>query len=118
MSQLGYEGTIADDGTLSFPPVPSAQKESFDSALASCGDDNPYVPLNESQIREMYQLELANKACIEELGYTVGDAPSEQNYIDTYDTAKWWFAIASVQGTSGSQIEEIVQACPPPTYFN
>lgn len=118
MAELGYDGIIAADGTISFPPVPDEQIDSFEQQMNSCSEETPYVPLNESQIKEMYALELQNKSCLEGLGYEVAEPPSEAVYINTYNTADWWFAIASLDALPANEFNEAVEACPPPTFFN
>ncbi|WP_157000935.1 hypothetical protein [Agromyces laixinhei] len=118
MAGLGYEGSIGNDGTITFPPVPDEQHDLFQEDMNSCTEETPYVPLNDTQVREMYALELENKTCLEGLGYQVEEPPSEDVYIDTYNTATWWFAIASLDALPTVEFNEAVRACPPPTFFN
>lgn len=118
MAKDGYTGKILPDGTTQWDGLSKDAMPAFNAAQDTCGKAFPYEALTDAQVRQMYDLELANRQCLVKLGFDIPEAPSEQTYVDTYNTDKWWIAISFVPTDNWSAYQSAVAACPPPTYFN
>lgn len=110
MSERGFDGELAADDTMTFPPIIQADSGAFDDAMSSCSAEYP-LTFSETQILEMYALELEHKTCLESIGYQISEPPSEETYLTTFNTADWWTAITSVPPAERNQA---VAKCPLP----
>ena len=61
------------------------QGDLWTSLYGECGEAaGLFDPLTESELGELYRLELENHACLREHGYPSGEPPTEQSFIDRW----------------------------------
>jgi hypothetical protein len=115
MAADGWEGEMQFSGTISFGSVPEAQQALFNSAQEKCVSETGWgdlAGLGADKRRKLYEQEVSEYECLMELGLTPPAPPTEQTYVDTFNTADQYYAGATLGLT-----EEQVQECPPPTWF-
>lgn len=124
MHDKGMEVGFDIKGGLSGLETDSSQSGLWRAAANTRGTATGYVnpQLPQSQIRQSYSQEVAERACLAELGFGSPESPSEQTYIDSYGTGDQFYAVHSAGADQVGQVgqgkmSEIVQKCPPPTWF-
>ena len=77
---------------------------------------NETADLSEAQKRELYAQEVKEHKCLTDLGIDSAEPPTEQTYLDTYQTKDWYFAMQPglINLPRGKQ-PKIIAQCPPPT---
>ena len=121
MRDKGTEVVFDITGGLSGPEMDSSQSGLWAAAANTCGTETGYFnpQLSQSQIRQLYSQEVAERACLAELGFDSPEPPSEQSFIDSYGTGDQYYAVhsAGADQVGRGKMSEIVQKCPPPTWF-
>jgi hypothetical protein len=123
LTDRGWKVTLTWDGGIEAgsATVPDAQLENFNSDSDECWGmvDNRILNMQPEEISQTYAAELETRECLIERGFKVGTPPSEQQYIDTFQSARW-SAYADSNGlnaqTSADEWREINEACPQPAW--
>lgn len=111
--------TATPDSGIDSGTVPTAQAEAYAIAFYVCHAKYPLdpkysVPLDDDQIKLIYAYYRDGLApCLEAQGFQVPDAPSEQQFLDTYAETGGW----DVYGNVAPQVDqegwyEINAECP------
>ncbi|MFT4010062.1 MAG: hypothetical protein QM655_08475 [Nocardioidaceae bacterium] len=115
MQGEGWTATMKLDGTISNGSVPEEQQDALDRSAAKCSKRTGWgdlAALTTTQRRELYKQEVAEHDCLVKLGLTPPEPPTEQTYLDTFQTADQYYA-----GALMSLTDDQVRECPPPTWF-
>lgn len=122
VAKKGFTISVRATGELEYSDkqVPDNQAPLADAAIAECQKQNP-VGRSEAWPRDklpkLYALELAEMACIKNLGLATDDPPSQQRFIDTYRTADAWSARASALARNTltqDTYDRLTVSCPDP----
>lgn len=125
LQDRGWDAVATFDNTVtSGDPktgIPPEQLTAYQAAEQECIDElgygEPRTPTTE-QLREMYQLDIAERECMIDLGFDIAELPSEQVYIETFGTASGWDIGQQVPVFPTQQeYQRVWTACPPPQWF-
>jgi hypothetical protein len=123
LTDKGWNVNLTWDGGIevSSKTVPDAQIALYDADSKECWSkiDDRILNMQPNEIAKIYRDELTTRDCLIENGFDVGTPPSEQQYIDTFQGARW-----SAYGDSGAltsqtpddQWRDINKACPQPAW--
>ncbi|MEF2976061.1 hypothetical protein [Subtercola sp. YIM 133946] len=118
----GWQVTLTDDGAIqaTSDTIPAEQYQLYLADTWACNDRvKAEFPVDDNQKHLLYRAELAERACLQAQGYQVDEPPSEQQFVDDYDSAPW-SAMASSELAALSQTmsdddwRAINEACPQP----
>lgn len=105
------------DGT--WPGLPLAQKDTFNTALYMCYGYYPIPtiysePWSESQKRAMYIFTVESVVpCLEAEGLIVEKMPTVETFVDTFDTRPWYpYEQIDTSSMTQSQIDDLNSRCP------
>lgn len=115
MAEQGFE----KDADGSWPGIPVEQKDTFNAALYVCHASYPVPtvysqPWSEPQKRAMYQYTVSTLIpCLEEEGFRITDVPTQETFVDTFDTRPWWpYEQLDISSMSQNEIDELNTRCP------
>jgi hypothetical protein len=119
VSQAGFPATPLPDGGVSYAEIPSEQLEARTIADFVCFVQYPVAekylkPFNEDQLRSLYTYWTTElPVCLETFELDVGVPPSEQVFLETYDTPSTWnpYAVA-LASVSEDTYNSVVVTCP------
>jgi hypothetical protein len=108
----GWSATVSADGSLE-SNFPSSQGDDFDRDDIACQREvgiDPEAPTPQEVVKRDYKLYVEAARCLRNHGWPIGDPPTLQTFLDTYETDPWmpW---DSVPGTDADRAEV---ACPFP----
>jgi len=112
--------TELGDG-LRFGGIPVEQDQAFQLARYVCSaryplDPRMNRPLSPDQLSRLYGFYVGEQLrCIEGLGYEVPDPPTEQTFLETFDSDPWLpfrFAMPQALEKGESALAELMQTCP------
>lgn len=114
---IDWDGGIAADSSS----IPEAQVSIYEQAVIDCYTpiDDAILAMSEAEIAEVYLDELKTRECLISEGYNVGAPPSEQTYVDTFQTAPWsaWAdAQISQDGLSDQEWQQLNSKCTQPAW--
>ncbi|GGF33697.1 hypothetical protein [Subtercola lobariae] len=118
----GWQVTLTDDGAIqaSSDTIPKEQYQLYLSDTWACNAQvAKQFPVDDNQKHLLYAAELAERACLQQHGYSVDEPPSLQQFLDTYDSAPWSAMASSELATlsqtmSDADWRSINLACPQP----
>jgi len=125
LDEAGFPGFTVENGGVRAPN--NIGEEQFDpmrAAVYECQQQAGFYTegIPDSELPRLYALELIELECLEDLGYTAPEPPSEQTYVDEYGTSASWEAFNDVFDSlpPKEQTQELfleLQAkCPPPAF--
>lgn len=121
MEKEGWEVERSLQGGLDLPSVPVDQQSAFEAANSRCSESsgwNAAANLNDVQVKELYDQEVAAHDCFLGMGIDSAQPPSEQRYIETYQTQDQYYAfMPGFDSLNQTKMNEAVKKCPPPTWF-
>lgn len=89
ISDAGFEARVNNGGML-FGDVPEGQASALNEAVAKCEASYPIdarthmtLPLERAKAEYEYYAK-ALRSCVEKLGYTISEPPSQQTWLDGY----------------------------------
>lgn len=93
ITDRGWEVKLLWDGGIeaSSDTIPEAQVDLFNADSAECWAevDNRIAAMSDDEVAAVYKLELTTRECLIAQGLEVGDAPSEQQYVDSFFGSRW-----------------------------
>ncbi len=96
LNAAGFSTTLTDDKEGWTSTYGKDQKRAYDLAAYTCLAQYPADPAQSSsrmtrdqKLIAYHYLTVTLVACLKDHGYTVTDLPSEQTFLDTWDTAPW-----------------------------
>lgn len=97
--------------------IPAEQRPAFLAARESCGatlgEPPPVAPLSEVEIRARYAYLLEARGCLIDLGYTIGEPPTLDHFLESYTSGPWSpFNDLAGQTTSQAEWDKANQSCP------
>ncbi len=97
--------------------ITAGQRPAFLAARETCratlGDPPAVVPASEAEIRARYAYFLDARDCLTALGYTIGEPPTIERFIESYTSGPWSpFNDLAGQTTSQAEWDRANQACP------
>ena len=97
--------------------ITAEQRPAFLAANKSCqarlGEPPPVAPASEAEIRARYAYLLEARDCLSNLGYTMGEPPTLELFLESYTSGPWSpFNDLADQTTSQAQWDQANQACP------
>ncbi|WP_401001111.1 hypothetical protein [Agromyces sp. GXQ0307] len=121
LEEKGWDVTLTWDGGIevSSATIPTAQRDLFDEDAEAC-----WQPINDriqnmgaDEISDVYQDELTTRECLIDLGFEVGEPPSKQEFIDTFQGLRWSaYADSNVDASVDDEWRETNIACPQPAW--
>ncbi|GGL39228.1 hypothetical protein GCM10012283_22150 [Phycicoccus endophyticus] len=121
MHDAGWTGvSIAATGDgIAVDSLPTNQRSSFQNAVRECeskaGPQPNAKPLTEERVKSQYVALVKSKACLERLGYSISDPPSEEKFVDDYLGGREpWSPFNDVADLSASKWDEVNRTCPQP----
>jgi hypothetical protein len=115
MKSVGWEGEMERGGGMSFGSIPAEQMSQYEQQSAKCKEKTGWgnlAVLTSDQRQTMFDLEVKEYQCLKDLGFSPAEPPTEQTYLDTFDSADQYFAVRDMVLTV-----EQTNECPPPTWF-
>ncbi len=88
----GWQVTLTDDGAIqaSSDTIPKEQYQLYLADTWACNAQvSAQFPVDDNQKHLLYAAELAERTCLQQHGYTVGEPPSLQQFLDEYDSTPW-----------------------------
>ena len=120
----GYEVTAGSDGSVGYTSeqVPLEQAEIVDTAIPDCFEKLGFVssgPLSVEQLKRLYRLQVIAKECLANEGFSTSDTPSEQVFIDTWNTPNLWAPWAEMgrYELTVQEFQDLLGTCPDPASF-
>ena len=71
-------------------------------------------PMTEDGARSQYAALIQSKACLEKLGYSISDPPSETKFVDDYLGGQEPWSPFSEVPDLGAKWDEVNKTCPQP----
>lgn len=120
MVDAGWDVHRNWSGGIEGAEIPEEQNDQWQAASDKCAEQsgwNDTGNLSDAQTRELYAQEVEEHKCLTDLGIDSAEPPTEQTYLDTYQTKDWYFAMQPglITLPQGQQ-PEIIAKCPPPTW--
>lgn len=88
----GWQTQLTWDGGIR-AGYPQERASAYQETFAKCSDQAksafPLPSFNAEAIRIAYRAEIDNRTCIVNQNYLIPEAPSEQEYIDTFFSNRW-----------------------------
>jgi hypothetical protein len=107
---------VGDDGLQT--EVSPEQRDAFDAARDECLVETGYhqevESLTEDGVAEWYEALVLKAACLEGMGFTIGDAPTKQTFVDSYFEAPASTWNPYPEPSSLADWAEIEETCPQP----
>ena len=111
---FGANAKLVDGGSISEPAAEG--RETIDGLDAECiereGEPPKAPPLTDALLRGMYKLFLEQAECLRSEGYSISEAPSEDEWVETYDGYSWNPLVDVMD--SGGDVMEANGLCPQP----
>ena len=101
-------GGLSADITAEQRPAFLATRETCGATL---GEPAPMAPLSEAEIRARYAYLLEARGCLIDLGYTIGEPPTLERFLDSY-TSQPWSPFGDLEPTSQAEWDQANQSCP------
>ncbi|QWT23144.1 hypothetical protein KPL76_10345 [Subtercola sp. PAMC28395] len=122
LTEHGWQVTVTDDGAIeaSSATIPAEQYELYVKDTWQCNQVvTAEFPVDARQKNLLYEAELAERTCLQNHGYTVGEPPTLQTFLDEYDTHPWSAVAGSDLATLSQNMPEsewaaINRQCPQP----
>lgn len=121
LTDKGWNPTLTWDGGIQVTSetLPEAQIDLYNADSDECWSkiNARIANMQPDEIADVYRSELATRDCLIEHGLEVGTPPSEQQFIDTFQSARW-----SAYGDSNASVagedewRTINEACPQPAW--
>ena len=112
----GWDGSISLEA-----PIPVEQGTAYNADYQDClTKGRAQAPAETQEFKTArYDKQLDEKKCLEAQGYSIGEAPTLQTYLDTYGTADEWFPMQAVDTSAMSMADQKVlfTSCPPPEWY-
>jgi len=111
-----------DDGSIS-GETPEEQQDAYNSDWDACSAEAeaayPFPEVTEKSLRERYDLEVENRECLMDAGYTISEPPSVDVWIDQVNgrSAGVWLPYGEVMASStfdSTKLSALYEACPDP----
>jgi hypothetical protein len=107
---------VKTDGVGGFSAdITAEQRPAFLAARESCGaalgEPPPLAPASEAEIRARYAYLLEARDCLIDLGYTIGEPPTLELFLESY-TSGPWSPFNDLAPTSQAEWDQVNQACP------
>jgi len=121
MKSAGWVATVDWDGSITGPSMKSDLLKQWQDSFTSCskttGFDSP--KLTELQVKQLYTQEVTEHKCLLAANQPSDNPPSEQSYIDSFQTASQYYSSGQllVQPYSQSKMMSVVAKCPPPHWY-
>lgn len=115
MQEKGWDPQLDWGGALDYGNVPQSQATVLEADSTECIANTGWgdlTRLTADQISILYEREVDTYKCLVGIGESPGEPPTRQSYIDSFGTGEQYHAIREVPAQ-----EEVIQACPPPTWF-
>lgn len=115
MASRGWTGELGGDGGIEWGSIPDSQVAALNADQRDCVDSTGWgdlAALTTEERRSMYAAEVAEFACLQELGLDPPQPPTEQSYLDTFNSAEQYYAFKGLSLTPQQTLD-----CPPPTLF-
>ena len=107
---------MSPDGDSMTADIPPEQRSAFMAAKDACeaqiGEPPTPRPLSEQEIRDRYDYLVQARQCLIDLGYTMSEPPSVDEFIDSWATGPWSPYNDLADQTTRQQWEEANQECP------
>lgn len=121
LKEKGWDVELSWDGGIgaSSATIPSAQRELYEEDSEACwGPINDRIlNMPDDEIADVYQDELKTRECLTDLGYEVGEPPSKQEFIDTFQGLRWSaYGNANVDPSDDDTWREANMTCPQPAW--
>jgi hypothetical protein len=123
LKDKGWDVELTWDGGIEVTSetVPEAQLDLYTSDSDECWGaiNDRIVSMQPDEISKVYQAELATRECLIERGVDVGTPPSEQQFIDTFQTQRWSaYGDSTAMATTAGEDEwqAMNEACPQPAW--
>lgn len=101
-------------------PLPISQKSDYNTVVDSCLQSTRanIFEYDEQDQRNLYALELEQRSCLLEQSQPVSDPPSEQTYLDAFNTKDRWFAMSAFLQTNPPRdvYEQVLMTCKSPSW--
>lgn len=121
MQEAGWTVRRSLYGGIESEEMSQDQQSAWQAAHEKCAEStgwNATNELNESQRKELYRQEVATHECLTTLGIESNPPPSEQTYLDTFQTQEWYFAFQpGFDQLDTGKLNQAILTCPPPTWF-
>jgi len=111
VNDQGFAVTLDPDGGIGYASVPAEQNQlafSVDLACEAGLHLPPPQPLSPEQLEKMYAYMVALAGCVEDQGYSVGDPPSLDTFIDSQGYWNPYFDLPD----SALMNLDLIRACP------
>lgn len=125
MEDLGFEAEPDAYGGYSGPASSSPEvAEQWIAASQTCMEQTGWgvEDYNDTQLADLYALEVEQYECLLDLGYSPEEPPSVQQYIDSWTSqteAPYQPFGSVVTGLPDVEVRAVLEACPPPRWsFN
>ena len=93
LKQAGWEVKVNEDGSSVTEGIPDSQLDQYRAADSACmeslGVDVGSGP-SRAQLESAYKYYVDAVICLRDAGYEIRDAPSLQQFLDTYGTSDNW----------------------------
>lgn len=109
---------VETDGSVGFSAdITGEQRPAFLAARSACGatlgEPAPVAPLSEADRRARYAYLLEARDCLINLGYTIGEPPTLDHFLDSYASGPWTpFSDLADQTTSQAEWDQANRSCP------
>ncbi len=125
MAADGWEVTIGPDGGIG-STYSTDQESAYETSAENCrtqveganAGDVEIKEFSDAELRLLYNMQLSIARCLEDEGQPVGEIPSEQSYIDTYNDPDPWDPYGEIwyPGTKVTESEygQLLEKCPRP----
>lgn len=121
LQDAGWDVKRSWEGGLEISGVPADQQSAYQAANDRCSESsgwNSASNLNDAQVKELYQQEVEAHGCYLKIGVDSAQPPSEQRYIETYQTKDQYYAfLPGFDSLNQAKMQAAVKECPPPTWF-
>lgn len=118
LNEKGWDVTLNEaTGGVGFEGT-TEQMDQYEIDQAECMPEDDSIPLSEftsEQWTALYQAELETAECLRAEGVSVEEAPSEQVFIDRYQSSEPWMSYTFVGEVSSDRWDELNMLCPQPT---
>ena len=119
MNDGGFPEVAArHDGGVDAGAVNAEQQEAYDLTYFACTAQYPVdpkysEPLTDAQVERLYRYYKDDLApCLEDQGFTISAAPSEQLFFETYESEPWIPYGEIIMLVSPEQLQNLQKSCP------
>lgn len=112
----GFAAVVNDTGDgYTVDVLPEGQRSAFRAAQGTCEDKigrlPPPQPLSEEAIRAQYRYLLTARECLLGLGYSIGEPPTEDAFVESWETGPW-SPFTDVGNVGAQEWQELNERCP------